>query len=260
MDDVLQGFALTRRHAAHRRLPRWRGVTALASSLTILAIGAGAIALLANDAGPSAPAPRPAASDLERAALIPVRVPPRPKTSAGTVDASPTIPQEASGTFVPARGSTGRTGTGRLVTYHVEVEVGLPYDAEGFARAVDSTLTDNRGWTKDGAYAFQRNAAATRRIVLASPATVDKLCAPLQTRGEVSCKNGDAVVINALRWAKGAQAYGKDVGGYREYVINHEFGHSLGFGHRPCPADGAPAPVMLQQTRGLDGCERNPWP
>ena len=43
-------------------------------------------------------------------------------------------------------------------------------------------------------------------------------------------------------------------------VVNHETGHWLGHGHRVLPATARPAPVMQQQSKGLDGCRPNPWP
>ena len=97
-------------------------------------------------------------------------------------------------------------------------------------------------------------------VYVATPGTTDRLCAPLLTRGSVSCQNGVRVVLNAERWVSGAAAYGRDTVGYRRYLVNHEFGHALGRQHVGCPRKGRPAPVMLQQTKGLDGCRANPWP
>ena len=67
-------------------------------------------------------------------------------------------------------------------------------------------------------------------------------------------------MLNAWRWANGAESYAGDLTNYRRYMVNHEFGHALGYGHRGCPSRGAPAPVMVQQTKGLGGCVANPWP
>jgi ssRNA-specific RNase YbeY (16S rRNA maturation enzyme) len=94
---------------------------------------------------------------------------------------------------------------------------------------------------------------------MVTPGTTDRLCAPLQTRGEVSCQTGDRVVLNAKRWQLSAKSYGTDLANYRRYLVNHEFGHYIGYGHVNCPGRGQLAPIMLQQTKGLDGCRKNPW-
>ena len=65
-------------------------------------------------------------------------------------------------------------------------------------------------------------------------------------------------MINLARWTRGAIVYLGDLSAYRVYVVNHEVGHALGEKHRPCPAPGAPAPVMMQQTYGTDNAYVQP--
>jgi hypothetical protein len=67
-------------------------------------------------------------------------------------------------------------------------------------------------------------------------------------------------MINLDRWTRAVPGFRGDVGLYRQYVINHEVGHQLGYGHQACPRPGALAPVMQQQTLGLNGCRANGWP
>ena len=43
-------------------------------------------------------------------------------------------------------------------------------------------------------------------------------------------------------------SFNGDLDAYRSYAVNHEVGHALGMRHQPCPASGAPAPVMMQQS------------
>lgn len=143
------------------------------------------------------------------------------------------------------------------LTYTVEVEHGLPYNVQETALSIRRILNDRRGW--GGAFR-QVSWDSDARILLATPATTDALCAPLQTNGEVSCRNGPLVVLNARRWATATEDYVDDIESYRIYLVNHEVGHLLGESHQECPGPGQPAPVMQQQTYGLDGCRRNVWP
>lgn len=249
---------MARSPATHRKRRSRRRTIWLGGSLgttVLIGLAAAVIALGDNQPDPSATSDTTPAA-LQRATLntVPTPTPATPRPLKRVA-----VPAQAKGTFAVVENGSERTGRGTLIQYQVEVEDGLPIDPRAFAAAVDRTLADPRGWTGHG-YAFQRIERATRRIVLASPRTVDRLCAPLQTRGEVSCRNGDVVAINAKRWVLGAESYARDLKGYRTYVVNHEVGHSLGLSHKPCPAAGRPAPVMLQQTLGLNGCLKNPWP
>lgn len=158
-------------------------------------------------------------------------------------------------------GGQQATGPGRRLTYRVEIEQGMPFDPAQLAATVHRTLTDSRGWQPIRQVAFQRiDQTAELRIIVASPATTDQLCRPLDTGGQVSCRVRDRVVLNAKRWAEGTAGYRGQLDAYRAYLVNHEVGHALGYQHASCQSPGAPAPVMMQQTKGLGSCLPNPWP
>ncbi|WP_199442373.1 DUF3152 domain-containing protein [Umezawaea beigongshangensis] len=170
--------------------------------------------------------------------------------------------RRATGAFTAAPGGQEAPSAPHVVRYVVEVEQGLPEAPEAFAADVQRILSDPRSWSHTGDVAFQRVAGtdADLRVTLASPETVDALCAPLNTAGEVSCFANGRAVINQARWELGVPHFSTGLTAYREYLVNHEVGHGLGHQHTPCPGPGLPAPVMLQQTYGLDGCLPNGWP
>lgn len=187
-------------------------------------------------------------------------------------DAKGNVIESGTGRFtvvaVPATALRPTPATGRTVRYTVELEGGLDVSGEQLATVVGTVLTDPRGWqTKDDVRfvnvapaAAAKGAGIDLRITLASPDTTDKLCAPLETRGQVSCHNTGRVVLNLRRWVLGAEAYGSDIAGYRTYLVNHEVGHGIGHAHAYCGGPGKVAPVMMQQTYGLKGCTAWPWP
>lgn len=176
------------------------------------------------------------------------------------------VPSDGPGTFrIADTGGTADSADepaayGELA-YTVEVEDGVPFDPRDTGRRVERVLEHPRSWQTVLGQPLRRTTEVPDfRVLVASPGTTDALCAPLQTMGEVSCRNGDLVVLNARRWAEGIPDYEGALGQYRTYLVNHEVGHRLGQGHVECPGAGAPAPVMQQQTYGLDGCTRNAWP
>lgn len=188
-------------------------------------------------------------------ARAPARVAPEPLNAAKAP-----VAVKSTGQFTVVPGPAAPAKARRLVRYTVEIERGLALDPAEVAAVVDITLADKRSWNAAG-YTFRRvGSGGDVRILLATPDTVDKLCAPLLTRGQVSCRNQRVVVLNHRRWMLGAPAYGTDIAAYRQYLVNHEVGHFLGHSHVGCPGPGRYAPVMLQQTLRLDGCRSNPWP
>jgi hypothetical protein len=187
----------------------------------------------------------------------------RPRSSAPAASQRVQVPYAARGRLVPVPlALPANTRAGREIRYRVEVESGLPFPAEPFARTVHAVLGHPRGWQGVAHVRFRLVASGPvdLTVTLASPRQTDRLCAPLRTRGEVSCWNGSRAVLNAKRWALGSPTYGDALDAYRRYLVAHEVGHGLGRGHENCPGAGASAPVMVQQTKSLQGCRANPYP
>ena len=170
-------------------------------------------------------------------------------------------PSKPTGRLAVVEGNPRASGRGAPVRFIVEVEEGLGVDKARFAAAVQRVLYDDRSWG-GGSVPFRRvdSGPAAFRVALASPDTTDRLCAPLETAGIYSCHQSGRAVLNSMRWRRGAASYGQNLTGYRTYLVNHEVGHALGSYHRSCPAAGAPAPVMMQQTKGVAPCRARPWP
>ncbi|CAN5680211.1 hypothetical protein BH24ACT4_BH24ACT4_09840 [soil metagenome] len=185
-------------------------------------------------------------------------------TTTAPTTTSPTTappPPGRTGVFASAPGQSEVLGTGELVTYSVEVEEAVGIDPAEVGGIVQRALSDPRSWTADGSTSFQRvEADGQVRIALATPPTADERCAPLRTNGIFSCRVGSRVTINSDRWRNGTDDWPLGIEAYRNHVLNHEMGHALGHGHVFCGGPGQLAPVMMQQTKGLEGCLANPWP
>ncbi|MCW3812842.1 DUF3152 domain-containing protein [Micromonospora sp. DR5-3] len=234
------------------RLPRWRRRRTVLLLAALLVAGGGAAGLpvlVHRSAG------RPPVATSNQ----------RPANGGPRVAASG-YPTAGPGSFAAADGrSPVRGHEGPLRRYRVEVEQGTGQDADEFAATVDAVLGDPRSWIASGELRVQRvaeAAAADFTIYLATPATSERMCADggLSTQRYTSCRLPGRVVINLARWMDAVPDYGAPLEVYRTYVINHEVGHEFGELHQACPGPGEPAPVMQQQTYGLDGCVANAWP
>jgi hypothetical protein len=146
----------------------------------------------------------------------------------------------------------------RTITYTVRTRGTVYGDVEEFRRLASVTLNDRRGWSLGGAIRYREVSSDPDFVLwLASPSAVAGF-SPVCDEG-YSCRVGSNVVINDLRWRKGTPVW-PDVAEYHHYVVNHEVGHWLGMGHRTCTGSGDLAPVMQQQSIGLNGCVTNTWP
>ncbi len=178
-------------------------------------------------------------------------------------------------------------GTERTVRYVVEVENGVDTSGSGgddaLAAMVDATLANPKGWSHDPRFRLEHvgpDDNPDMRIQLTSVGTTHELCGAALAM-ETSCYTtmGNRVVLNESRWVRGAAPFAGDLGSYRQYLINHEVGHGLGYmSHEPCGAEGELAPIMMQQTLSLNNselhavnpaevypdddatCVFNPWP
>ncbi|BDH58631.1 DUF3152 domain-containing protein [Tsukamurella sp. PLM1] len=184
-----------------------------------------------------------------------------PVPPAGMLPVGGAFTEKGQGIWHVVPGATPKVGEGKqqTFTYMVAVEDGVDMGALGgdqpFATMIDRTLADPRSWIHDPAVAFQRidKGTPTFTISLTSPMTTRSACG-YTIQLESSCYNGELgrVVINLARWVRGANAFEGDLTGYRQYAINHEVGHAIGYPqHVPCPANGALAPIMMQQSFGV---------
>jgi hypothetical protein len=203
-------------------------------------------------------------ADADAVPARPPRVAQPTRWPAATQTAKPnTQRRTTSGTghlvVVPGNGPV--VGHGPLHRYTVEVEEGIGESGADFAEAVERTLGDMRSWGKHDSFKRVSSGSVAFTVTLASASKTNELCAPLHTGGIYSCYNSRGrSVINDDRWRHGASTYAGRLTTYRHYVISHEVGHALGHGHDySCRSDGL-APVMMQQTKSLYGCARNPWP
>jgi hypothetical protein len=146
----------------------------------------------------------------------------------------------------------------RLHTYSITTRGKVRADLAVFRSVVAATYADPHGWLR----AHHRFREVPREgdftVVLSQASRLPAFSWECSTT--YSCRVGRHVIINQDRWQRGSPHFPADLLTYRRMLIDHETGHWLGRGHAYCPGPGAPAPVMQQQSKGMQGCRPNPWP
>ncbi|HEX5401212.1 MAG TPA: DUF3152 domain-containing protein [Pseudonocardiaceae bacterium] len=262
-DELAAEEAKRRKKKRRRRQPAWRIL-----ALPILIIVSGLVVWNTTQRhNTTRPTAAPSAT-VTAAAAPPVAtersvIPVDPGTGTAVLPPGPAVPRVGAGTWhvVPGNGPVVGKGT-RVYHYEVAVEDGIDPAVYGgddaFAQDVQATLADPRSWIAGGTISLQRVDASYPHpdfvVSLTTPNTDHRvdLCGHL-IDFESSCWRSSArrVIINLARWVRGALAFNGDLGLYRQYAINHEVGHVFGNEHVGCPANGALAPVMMQQTFGV---------
>jgi hypothetical protein len=117
-------------------------------------------------------------------------------------------------------------------------------------------LNNPDGWSKKGYFFEPVSYNQDVTIHLSSQSTIDKECG---LEGQLSCAilGGKQMWLNVERWFHGASKSKLPLDEYRQYMVSHEMGHILGYEHTDCPGKGQPAPIMMQQTKGIGQCKPN---
>ena len=147
-----------------------------------------------------------------------------------------------------------RWKTMKTVRFRTQVDPDVSYPEDKFREEVTIYLQDPDGWARWHAFEY----APTGRAKLIRLASKKAIKAAGCVEDELSCAilGGQDIWLNADRWIQGAPKSRLPLVEYRQYMVSHEMGHSLGYDHAKCPGSG-PAPVMVQQTLGIGSCEPN---
>ncbi|MBV8082881.1 MAG: DUF3152 domain-containing protein [Candidatus Eremiobacteraeota bacterium] len=147
----------------------------------------------------------------------------------------------------------------RTFTYAIAQRGAIHADMHAFAAFVSRVYADPRGWSLGGRVAFRQvQTGADFTVWLASADEMASFGGGCSRQWD--CRAGRDIVINQTRWFGGSLFWHGALDDYRTMILNHETGHWLGLDHQSCPAPGALAPVMMQQSKGTAACIPNPRP
>jgi hypothetical protein len=146
----------------------------------------------------------------------------------------------------------------RLHTYSVRIRGHIVTSLPAFEARVAATYADPRGWVRAHRRFQQVASGGDFTVVLAEAKYLPTYSSTCSVK--YSCRVGSNVIMNQDRWRLGSSVFPGTITQYRQMVTNHETGHWIGSHHLYCGPAGGPAPVMQQQSKGMQGCTPNAWP
>ena len=158
--------------------------------------------------------------------------------------------------------STENLLTNKIMKRHYKFRVSVDddvmkkYNPSQIEAYVTIYLNDPDGWNSKG-YSFEPVSSNEDVLIrLSSPKTIEESCGLSKN---LSCAElgGKNMYLNAFRWFHGSSKSKLNLEDYRQYMVSHEIGHILGFNHQTCPCVGCKAPIMMQQTLGIQKCIPN---
>ena len=149
-----------------------------------------------------------------------------------------------------------------IMSYYIDPRYFTVREQEEIMRII----SDTRGWVGRG-YRFRRVYDMTPRpdiviIKLPRRAMRGLFGRDPELRGfsvTQTTAEGHVIYIDATNWLHIPKNFHGSLQTYRQYLVQHEIGHCLGYGHVPATMHGRLCPVMYQQTRGTQTCRANPW-
>jgi hypothetical protein len=142
----------------------------------------------------------------------------------------------------------------KTVLFRTQVDPDVRYPDDKFREEVTIYLHDPDGWARWHQFEYAATGHAKLIRLTSKRGLIEAGC----EEDELSCAmlGGSDIWLNADRWMHGAPKSRLPLLEYRQYMVTHEMGHSLGYEHAKCPGSG-PVPVMVQQTLGIGSCEPN---